>query len=540
MESSGRGHIWVYVELRNDRLLGLGLNVLSKARQIAEGLDLSVTAVIVDDGGPIENMTDQSEPSGMISAQDAATRCVAHGADWVCVLDLPGLATPMADICASVLAEAVKAREPSIVLFALTDFSRELAARTAMLCDAGLIADCADFRLDNGAFVAQCPSWGGKVMADIAFCDNDRTGFATVQPHIARAELVRGNPGRIERITTADADLSRGPKLISSHPDHASDRQLEDAQVVVVGGAGLGSSEGFASVRQLASVLGGEVGATRPPVLQHWVEESRLIGQTGKTVRPRLLVSVATSGAVQYTAGIMEADLIVAVNRDRNAPIFQVADIGIVADCKTFLPLLTERVRRETMRELADEWRKDRGEGPAGFGARVKQLRKGQDWSIELLAEKTGQSPEFIMQVESDEVAPPVGFLLRLSRALGVDPGTFLGNKERRALRDQRTDAFVKRTQNYSYETLTPGAETEHLRAFMITIESKQTHKPVAYKHEGEEFVYVMGGELELTLGGKVHCLKPGESIRFNSDIPHKLKSLSEATTRCLVVLYTP
>jgi quercetin dioxygenase-like cupin family protein len=121
-----------------------------------------------------------------------------------------------------------------------------------------------------------------------------------------------------------------------------------------------------------------------------------------------------------------------------------------------------------------------------------------------------------------------------------VNPGVFLGDREKRTIRDQRAEAFTKRTQNYSYETLTPEAETAHLRAFMITIESKQAHKPVAYKHEGEEFVFVMGGSLELTLGGKVHSLKPGESMRFNSDIPHKLKSLSETPTRCLVVLFTP
>jgi len=107
-------------------------------------------------------------------------------------------------------------------------------------------------------------------------------------------------------------------------------------------------------------------------------------------------------------------------------------------------------------------------------------------------------------------------------------------------IRDQRAKQFVQRTENYSYQTLTPGAEKEHLRSFMVTIESRQVHKPVAYKHEGEEFIYVMEGDLELTLGGKIHKLKQHESIRFNSEIPHKLKSLSNEPTRCLVVLYTP
>jgi len=283
------------------------------------------------------------------------------------------------------------------------------------------------------------------------------------------------------------------------------------------------------------------VGATRPPVLQHWVDEERLIGQTGKTISPNLLFSIATSGAVQYTAGIMEAKTIVALNRDRHAPIFQVADVGIVADARTFLPLLTRRVKQVVMRKLADALYEDQKAGTrAGFGAKVLTLREAHRWSREALAQATGQSPEFIARVEMDEVVPHVSFLLSLARALKVDPGTFLRKEEKTMIRGQRAEAFIRRTQNYSYETLTPGAENQHLRAFMITIEPREAHKPVAYKHEGEEFILVMEGALVLTLGGKTHHLKPGESRHFNSETPHKLKSHSDEPTRCVVVLYTP
>jgi electron transfer flavoprotein alpha subunit len=120
-----------------------------------------------------------------------------------------------------------------------------------------------------------------------------------------------------------------------------------------------------------------------------------------------------------------------------------------------------------------------------------------------------------------------------------VDPGTFLKKEEQVAIRDRRLEAYVRRTQNYSYETLTEGSESDRLRAFMVTIEPHHAHKPVAYKHEGEEFVFVMEGELELTLGSTVHRLKPGEHRHFNSYIPHKLKSRSADPTRCLVVLYS-
>ena len=287
---------------------------------------------------------------------------------------------------------------------------------------------------------------------------------------------------------------------------------------------------------------GGGGGEPRPPVLQHWVDKERLIGQTGKHVRPGLLLSIGTSGAVQYTAGITEARAIVAINRDKRSPIFQVADFGIVTDARTFLPLLTARVKQVVMRKMADVLCEQKGSaagGGEGFGARVCKLREAHNWSVEDLAKATGQTPEFIDQVESDQFSPSVGFLLMLAKALDVNPGTFLSKAEKDIIQNQRSRAFIKRTQNYSYQALTPHAESDHLRAFMITIESRQIHKPVEYKHEGEEFIYVMEGELEVMLGGKPHHLKTDESIHFNSDIPHKLKSLSNEDTRCLVILYT-
>ena len=310
---------------------------------------------------------------------------------------------------------------------------------------------------------------------------------------------------------------------------------------MVVGGAGLGNMEGFGLVRELAAAVGGEVAGTRPPVLLHWVDEDRLIGQTGKAVHPNLLFSIGTSGAIQYTAGITESKTIVAINRDANAPIFQVADLGVVADAKTFLPLLIARAKQVVMRKLADvlsDTKTASGEA-GGFGAKIQKIRKSRDWTVESLAKATGQTPEFMALVESGKMSPPVSFLLRLAGALGVDPGTFLRKEEQTAIRDQRAQAFIKRTRSYSYETLTPGAEESHLRAFMVTIESHHAHKPVEYRHEGEEFIYVMEGDLEFVLGGKPHVLKKGESIHFNSDIPHKLKSLSNEPTRCLVMLYT-
>jgi electron transfer flavoprotein alpha subunit len=532
--------IWVFGDLRNQRLFGFSLNVLAKARQLAGDLGAETAMVIVTAERGAKDATAAGPVCLLADAAEQAA--LAHGADRVVRIEYPAVDFPRADLFARIFASAVKAKAPRLALFALTDFGRELAARSARICHAGLIADCADLRFEDGAIVGFCPAWGGQIMARITYAPGWGTGFATVQPHVQPAQTAVGHPGQVERLAVEGIDLLRGIRRIKSEVEPATGRRLEEAQTVVVGGAGLGSMQGFALVRQLAAAVGGQVAATRPAVLNRWVEEERMLGQTGKSVRPKLLFSIGTSGAVQYTAGIMEAGTIVAINRDPAAPIFQIADIGVVADAPSFLPLLTERAKQAVLRSLAEQWCDDQSAGGKereGLGDKIRKLREAQNWTAEALAEATGQTPEFIGQVETDQVSPPVGFLLRLAGALKVDPGSFLGRETQAAIRDQRLQAYVRRTQNYSYQSLTSGAEHDHLRAFLVTIEPHLSHKPVAYKHQGEEFIFVMQGDLEFTLGSKVHLLKEGQSIHFNSDIPHKLKSLSNQPTQCLVVLYT-
>jgi electron transfer flavoprotein alpha subunit len=540
IKKSARPEIWVYGDLRNERLFGFGLNVLARARDLAGVLSGKAAMILM---GSWADDKSEASPEGMtrLTLSEAAERCISYGADFVYVLLNNTLTLPRADIHAAALANAVGRGKPVLVLFALTDFGREVAARAARICHSGLIAECANLRIQGDGVVAKCPSWGGAVMAEITFSKDSRTGFATVLPQTQKAVEILGEPGVIQTIRVDDPEVPPGLVLLSSSTEPGEQQKLEDAPVVVVGGAGLNNPEDFGLVRELASAVGGEVGATRPPVLQHWVDEERLIGQTGKTVRPNVLFSVGTSGAVQYTAGIMEAETIVAINRDPNSPIFQLAHLGVVADAKTFLPVLTAKIRQTAMRKLVDALNRDeKADTRDGFGAKIRRLRESHKWSVEALAQATGQSPEFVERVENDDVAPPVSFLLRFANALKVDPGTFLRREEKAAIRNQRVQAFAKRTQDYSYQTLSPGAESDHLRAFMITIEPRQTHKPIAYKHEGEEFIFVTDGDLHLTLGNKTHKLRPGESMHFNSDVPHKLKSISNESTRCLVVLYTP
>ena len=540
MNRTTTNEIWIFGDLRTRQLLDGCLKVLVKAAGLAAKTGDRVVMFSLTPGD--SNLLAVSQDDACVIQGTVEDEAIAWGADGVCLFENDRFSPPTPHLFADALTPVFKKRSPRLVLFPLTDFGRDLAARTAAAARAGLMADCVELRPgENGSVVGLCPAWGGEIMAEITYAPGHGTGFATVQPHGAAGKKDATRKGQVERVSLVDIPEEKGIRLVSSRPVPLSDSDIENARTVVVGGAGLGSMENFGQVRQLASAVAGEVAATRPPVSSHWVAEDRLIGQTGKTVRPNLLISIGTSGAVQYTAGIMASGTIVAINRDPAAPIFRLADIGVVADAKAFLPLLISRIRQAVMRRLADDMCTDMPEelGKSGFGEKIKALREAQGWSREHLAEATGQTPEFIADVESGEISPPVAFILRLSSAYGVDPGTFLRDEEKERIRDQRTQAYVNRTRNYSYETLTSGAEHDHLRAFMVTIEPHHDHKPVAYKHEGEEFIFVMEGELEFTLGSKVHTLKKGESIHFHSNTPHKLKSPSAEVTRCLVILYT-
>jgi electron transfer flavoprotein alpha subunit/transcriptional regulator with XRE-family HTH domain len=474
---------------------------------------------------------------------DASKSSISHGADKVYEFQDEALDAFLSDRYAAALAEGVRQKKPRMVLAGLNEFGKEVLAQAAVLNRCGMIADCHSLEFENGMIVGKSPAWGGEIFAKITFSATSETGFATVASQGLESVKFPGNPGCVEKLEVTAGGVVDKTTLLSRIPVHSDHEELEEADVVVVGGAGLRDGHDFRFLRELAANLGGKVAGTRPTVLKHWLDEDQLIGQTGKKVNPGLLLSIGTSGAIQYTAGITGSKNIVAINRDRRARIFQIAHIGVVADVKTFLPLLLEKIKRRVMRDLADSLGEElpqRGEVRNGFGARIQTLREAHDWTLESLAENTGETVGFLESVEKDEISPPMGFLLRLANALNVDARTFLGEKEKAQIRDMRTQAFARRTRNASYETLTPGADSDHVHAFLVTIEPKQLLKPVAYKHEGEEFIFVLSGELEVTLGKKIQSLGPGESIYFHSEKSHKFRSLSTESTRFVTVIYNP
>jgi quercetin dioxygenase-like cupin family protein len=174
------------------------------------------------------------------------------------------------------------------------------------------------------------------------------------------------------------------------------------------------------------------------------------------------------------------------------------------------------------------------------FGTKMKQLRQTKKISFEDLANKTGFSQRYLKEIEEGIAIPPVSAVIQIAKALSIDSGSFLSAEEQEASERRRRESFFKRTQAYSYKTLTPDAETKHMKAFLVTIDPKQDHRMVEYKHEGEEFLYVLKGHIEVMVGENQNLLKKGETLHFNSDIAHKLRNLSDDEAKLLVVIYTP
>jgi electron transfer flavoprotein alpha subunit len=520
--------IWVFGDHRNHPQDRLTLQVLGQA-QMLSGEKGGVTVILL--GHQLEEITKEY---------------IARGAQRILLLDHPQLAFYRTDLFATLVSDLIQEYKPKVFLLGASEFGKELAARIAKRLGVGLCAECVSFDWDDQEekLIASSSAFGGNFLARIVWNTN-RPYMATVSPGTStEPPYNRTAHGEIIRI---EKNLNGGSSrihVISSRRESHQLTKLEDARIVVAGGRGLKSVEGFNAIRELAMLLGGEVGATRPAVDAHWTSHDQLIGQTGRFIKPELLITCGTSGAVQYTAAIKGAGTIVAVNRDPHAPIFKIADFGVVADSGSFLPAFLMEAKNHLFREITDLYRAQSETGKnqksATFGQRIKKLREDHKMTVVELAEKVGQPPEFIEQVETESLTPSVSFLLQLSKALQVDPSNFLTDQEKIQIGGKRQEAFVKRTQNYSYRTLTPGAADKHLRAFMVTIEPQEKHKMVEYKHPGEEFIFVYKGELELTLGSKVFHLKQGETIHFDSETKHKLRNISDEKCELIVTLYTP
>ena len=312
----------VYVEHHGGELVRASLGVLAKARDLYP----DVAAVLCGDG-----------------VRPLADVAGAHGAATVFVADDPSLADPLPQPRVDVLASLVQARGFDTVLFGASVLTADLAAGLAARLEGGLNWDLVDLVLEGGELVGKRPALQDSVIVDVGWTRTPR--IALVRAGAFEPEAVDGTPN-VEEIPVEVADWSRAARMLEQADARSEGPSIEDAEVIVAGGRGLGSPESFELLEELADALGGAVAATRAVVDAGWYPYEAQVGQTGKTVSPKLYVACGISGAIQHKVGMQASGTIVAINKDRNAPIFDYSDFGVVGDLHQIVPKLTELVRK--------------------------------------------------------------------------------------------------------------------------------------------------------------------------------------------------
>jgi electron transfer flavoprotein alpha subunit len=329
---------WVFAEQRQGVLHDAGLELAGKAAELARKTAGSVTALLL--GHDVRGL---------------AGDLIAHGADRVWVVDDQRLAVYRLLAYASVLKKLCLQHDPDVFLFGATSLGVELAPRLAAMLNTGLSAHCIDLKLDErGRLLQVVPGWGGGVVATIR-CDKGRPSMATVLPGAFGKERKDGRRGEILTLPAdGDIDLS-GPRVLKVEILEPRGTTLVNADVVVAGGWGIGNAEDWKLVEVLADLLCGAVGATRPPVDEGWVKEDRMIGQSGKMVKPRVYIGIGISGMMHHVVGMDASEYVIAVNKDEKANIFEVADLSVVGDFRQILPLLIKEIRAKRPQECLVE-----------------------------------------------------------------------------------------------------------------------------------------------------------------------------------------
>ncbi|MDO5142494.1 MAG: electron transfer flavoprotein subunit alpha/FixB family protein [Eubacteriales bacterium] len=325
--------LWVLVETQEDgSAKNVGLELLTPGRELADQQGGSLVAVVIG--------------SGVDAAVAAAG---AYGADKVLVVDGKEYADYNTDAYTYALCTLIEKYGPTTLLIGATNNGRDLGPRVSCRLQSGLTADCTGLSIDpeNGNMVWTRPAFGGNLMANIE-CPERRPQIGTVRPGVfKKSEPQEGRQGEVIREDVSfpiENIRTKILEIIKNEGEAAVD--LEGAEIIVSGGRGVGGPEGFEPIRALAEVLGATVGSSRAAVDAGWISHAHQVGQTGKTVAPKLYIACGISGAIQHLAGMSGSDCIVAINKDPEAPIFEVADYGIVGNLFDVLPIFTEEVRK--------------------------------------------------------------------------------------------------------------------------------------------------------------------------------------------------
>ena len=322
--------IAVFIEEREGRPARVSLELLGKGRILAENLGTDVMAILIGEG-----------------ITGAAEELISYGADEVVIADDPVARDYRTEVYTRIATDWVLEKKPEILLMGATWIGRDLAPRVAARLKTGCTSDCTELNVDQetGLLLVSKPFWGKDVMADI-ICPIQRPQIATVRPGVM--ELLPPDATRRGRLFQANIKIKEEDvnvevlETVKSRPDGVI---LEEAEKILALGAGVDGQAGLEMLKELAGLLGAEIGATSLPVDAGWVSEDRKIGQTGKTVRPHLYIACGISGAIQHTVGMADSGLIVAINKDPKAEIFDFADYGIVDDLHNIVPMLIEELK---------------------------------------------------------------------------------------------------------------------------------------------------------------------------------------------------
>ena len=319
--------VWVFAEQREGKLLNVAVELVGEGRKIADELNTELTAVLLGN-----------------NVDDLAEKLIKYGVDNVLYGDSELLEVYTTDGYTKVICELIGERKPEIMLIGATNIGRDLGPRISARIHTGLTADCTRLEVDleNRRLLQTRPAFGGNLMATI-ICPNYRPQMSTVRPGVMeKAKYDENREGNIEKFTPNLKEEDIKAKVVEFVKGGKAQVKLEEANIIVSGGRGLGNPEGFKLIEELADKLEGVVGASRATVDAGWIEQSHQVGQTGKTVRPTLYIACGISGAIQHLAGMQDSKVIVAINKDKDAPIFKVADYGIVGDVYEVLPELIE------------------------------------------------------------------------------------------------------------------------------------------------------------------------------------------------------